>query len=110
MTSRRRVAERAYRIAMLVLPGPFRERFGDEMVEFARGRLRAARSRGRRAVVREGMALAMDVVRTAPREWLDERRVIPTPPPREDMDILMHDLKFGVRGLLRRPGFTAVAA
>ena len=110
MMPRRRVAERAYRIAMLVLPRPFRERFGDEMVEFARGRLQAARSRGRRAAFREAMALALDVVRTAPREWLDERRIIPTPPPREDMDILMHDLKFGVRGLLRRPGFTAVAA
>ena len=95
---------------MVVLPRPFRERFGDEMVEFARGRLRAAGSRGRRAVVREAMALALDIVRAAPREWLDERRIIPTPPPREDMDILMHDLKFGVRGLLRRPGFTAVAA
>ena len=52
---RRRVAERAYRIAMLVLPRPFRERFGDEMVEFARGRLQAARSRGRRAAFREAM-------------------------------------------------------
>ena len=107
---RKSIAERVYRLAMTVLPPRFRERFGDEIVDFARARLRVAGSRGRAAALREATSLVFDLARTAPGQWLHERRFAPKQPPREDMDILMHDLKFGVRGLLRRPGFTAVAA
>jgi len=107
---RKSSAERGYRVAMALLPPRFRERFGDEIIEFARARMRAAKARGRAAALRESASLVFDLVRTAPGQWLHERRFAPTPPPREDMDILMHDLKFGFRGLLRRPGFAAVAA
>jgi putative ABC transport system permease protein len=108
----RRIAfpERAYRLAMAILPPDFRERYADEMVDFARARLRAARDIGRAAVIRESASLVADLARSAPSLWLEERPFAVTPPQRDDMDILMQDVKFGVRSLLRRPAFTVVAA
>ena len=111
MMPRDAVAERVYRIAMAFLPPEFRARFADEMLDFARTRLRQARERGRAALLRESAALIVDLARSTPRLWVDERRAAPaTLPPRDDMDIFTQDLKFGVRSLFKRPAFTAVAA
>ena len=95
---------------MTLLPPGFQDRFGAEMLDFARRRLRAARARGRRAELREGVSLLVDLARAAPRLWLEEHRHPVTIPPRDDMDILIQDIKFGLRALLLRPGFTVVAA
>ena len=111
MTARKAFSERAYRAALTVLPPGFRHRFGDEMLDFARARLNAARSIGRRALLRETASLFADLAHAAPGLWFDEYRAAPSAlPPRDDMDILMQDLKFALRSLARRPGFTAVAA
>ncbi len=109
--------DRLYRGAMLIFPRAFRTRFADEMSTLARARLDDARRQGPVAALREAGALFTDLVRTAPGAWAlfrAERRpyVAPTQVfyPRDNMDILLQDLRFAVRALLRRPAFTAVAA
>ncbi|HEY4216513.1 MAG TPA: ABC transporter permease [Gemmatimonadaceae bacterium] len=115
--------ERCYRLALGLYPAEFRARFGEEMADFARCRLTSSRATGARAVIRELTSLASDVARTAPSEWIRaarERRrivteypVVPSTsaePPRDNMDIILQDLRFAARGLLRRPAFTVVAA
>ncbi|HVX41313.1 MAG TPA: ABC transporter permease [Gemmatimonadaceae bacterium] len=114
---------RYYRAALRLYPATFRDRFADEMLEFAESRLSEARARGGGAVVAAGVRLATDLIVTVPREWRAERherriarrvaRHAAAADPlatRNDMDILRQDLRFAVRGLMRRPAFTIVAA
>ncbi len=115
--TRRPFFDVVYRGAMLIFPRAFRARFGDEMLDFARARMDSAGRRGRRATLIEGARLLGDVATTLPDAWASlkaERRntVSPTlaPYPRDNMDILFQDLRFSLRSLMRRPGFTAVAA
>ena len=119
------LALRCYCAGVSLYPRDFRRRFGDELVEFARARLDAARSRGRVAVAGRCAQLALDLARTLPAQWLAaahgglpaarfaaER--LQAPPssayPRHNMDILANDLRFALRSLARRPAFTVVAA
>ena len=62
--------EQAYRLAFLAYPSSFRERFGDEMITFARERMCAAREYGPRAVLGESVTLAFDFLRSVPGQWL----------------------------------------
>ena len=108
---RRPTFERAYAAALSFLPDSFRERFGDDMLDFAARRLDQARRRGPIAALNERVRLAADLAATVGREWVAEWKQADTDlPPRDNMDIFLQDLRFGIRGLLRRPGFTAVAA
>jgi putative ABC transport system permease protein len=118
MTRRRSTIEHAYRTALLIFPPTFRDRFADEMVDFARRRMRVARRRGTFACLRETTHLFADLVRSAPREWIAhtrEQRAVRAAAiaadllPRDNMDIVIQDLRFAVRALLRRPAFTLVA-
>lgn len=107
---------RWYRAALRLYPAAFRERFGDEMMDFAESRIGDARQRGLSAVVAECARLATDLAVSVPRERRlarDLERRAPAADPfakRNDMDILRQDLHFAVRGLMRRPAFTIVAA
>ncbi|MEO7086566.1 MAG: ABC transporter permease, partial [Gemmatimonadaceae bacterium] len=110
---------RLYGIALRLYPPSFRKRFGDEMAEFARERLLAV-DEAEAQVSRLFLALIFDVVRSAPGEWYRAGRnragsrrdgsAHSYLPPRDNMDIVIQDLKFAARSLMRRPGFTIVAA
>lgn len=111
--------EGAYRTALLIFPPDFRARFGQEMVDFASGRMRHAQRAGPIAAMRELALLFADVFANAPRQWITETRerraahataIVAGTLPRDNMDILLQDIRFGVRALLRRPAFTVVAA
>jgi len=67
---RRSSYERAYAVALRLLPETFRDRFADEMLDFAAKRLDRARGRGRIAELVEGVRLAADLGATACREWV----------------------------------------
>jgi len=103
-------AERLYRGALRCLPPEFRDRFGEEMAELADERLRAARRAGALARAREAGRLFADLGATIPREWLAARTPLSSERPEDNMDILLQDLRFAARGLMRRPAFAVVAA
>src|ERR1043165_1509562 len=106
--SRRSLFERGYRAGLLIFPPTFRAEFGDEMVDFARRRVRSARRRGGVACVAESVRLFADLVASAPSQWIAhhrERRIAKHIAieadvlPRDNMDIFIQDLRFAVRGL-----------
>jgi Acidobacterial duplicated orphan permease len=119
MTHRRSRFDRAYRAALLIFPPDFRERFGDEMAELGDARFEAASRRGPMAGMKELALLFADALASAPRQWIIETRqrraarraaIASGALPRDNMDIILQDLRFGARALLRRPAFTAIAA
>jgi putative ABC transport system permease protein len=98
------------RALLHLYPRAFRERFGDDMADVARDRARGSR----RAWIRTlGSILA-----NAPAEWLIRRPVVDPPPKQQQstsnsrgedvIDSLVHDIRYAFRGMIRRPGFTAV--
>jgi predicted permease len=111
-------AERFYRGALRLLPRDFREHFGEEMAELAEARLREAGRRGSVARAREMARLVTDLTISIPREWLASRpslyasasAPVSDERPEDNMDILLQDLRFAARGLMRRPAFAVVAA
>jgi len=117
------LVERCYRAALALYPTEFRARFGAEMLELAQHRIASARASGASAVFSEAASLVSDVARTAPVQWIRAARAgrvraaapyiadsTSVESPRENMDIILQDLRFAARGLLRRPAFTVVAA
>jgi putative ABC transport system permease protein len=114
VTKRRGILERVYGAAVLIFPRDFRGRFADEMNAFAAERLALARARGTIAACREFASLIQDLLASAAREWSSRAparagQVHLPQRPRDSMDILSRDIRFAVRSLWRRPGFTLVA-
>jgi len=117
------MSERAFALLLHLFPGPFRQRFGQDMRELFRDQARAARERGgTRAVLRLWMQVVPSLVRAAAVERAEamrtmrrERRSPPLAMPfsttRSDsvLETLAHDLRFAVRMLRRSPVFTVVA-
>src|SRR5262249_13567708 len=99
MTTHRSWTHRAYRAALLIFPRAFRERFGGEMVDYARERARLARAQGAFTALRFAISTCFDLARSAPAVWVVALRDEWTESgqPRDNMDILRQDLRFAVR-------------
>jgi len=91
-------AERFFRRLLRLFPAEFRGDFGDDMVDTFEAQRRDVLARG-------------DLM-SALRLWWDTIRGVLTTAPREHLDLLRADVSYGVRNLLRAPGFalTAIAA
>jgi putative ABC transport system permease protein len=109
--------ERVYRALLALYPSPFRDRYADEMAEFYRDRVRAQpKSAG--ALSRMWARLIPDLIVSALAEraafLADHTRYrFPTLDPHirrpeESMSILQQDIRYALRGMARRQGFTAV--
>ena len=91
----RRRPERIFRLLMRLLPAEFREDFGDEMRSAFRADHDDAQRGGRRGgPLRFWWRTATGILRTAPREHLDTLR---------------GDIRYGLRTMRRRPLFTLTA-
>ena len=93
-----------YRLLLLLYPPAFRRRYGRQMLED----LREMRQRGDSV----GWAF-LDVLRTAPREWLDvagggSRQGLRSDWPVEHLGEVLRELRRSLRGLTRTPGYTLV--
>ncbi len=109
--------ERVYRMLLHVYPRDFRLRYGESMVEFYRDRWRAEGHIGTtQQIWRE---IVLDVVRTAATERLlsvttrrrNSGRHLSSSPftaQEDSMGTFVQDLRYALRGIARRPGFTAI--
>lgn len=87
--------ERTYRALLRLFPAAFRGEFGDDMIEdFRQQRADASAAGGRRRVASVWARTLLDMLRRAPLEHAD---------------VLRRDAAYGVRVLIRRPGFASVS-
>jgi putative ABC transport system permease protein len=109
--------ERVYRLLLRAYPRRFRSRYAEDMVEFYRDRVRVARPH-LGTLLRVWIQLLPDLLSTAVAEHFApvhrevERapRVVSTYSTRREdsMSLFLQDVRYALRSMLRRPGFTAV--
>ncbi len=100
------------RLLMRLYPAPFRERFGDGMIEHITQDYAVARSRGRVAAIWFALATAWDLVQSAIAEhwsptWVSAQRTSETAM-RMPLTEWATDLRYAMRSLRRAPGFAIV--
>ena len=115
-----RAVDRAFEVVLRLYPRGFREQFGNEMRAFARDRAAEPRFASTWGSAWLWWHLLADAVIGAARERFRSRDNAshPSPsshlpdaePPEETMATLVHDARYALRTLRRRPGFTAVSA
>jgi putative ABC transport system permease protein len=106
--------ERVYRLLLRVLPGKFRARFGEEMVQcFRAWQAEECGRRGKRAVLRVWWLALTDLAATAWRERLAavgaarSHRTVDVSPG-GSMTSVIQDVRYALRTLRRSPPFVAV--
>jgi putative ABC transport system permease protein len=106
-----RAPVRLYRLLLRMYPRLFRERYGAEMVADARALLAQRRAeRGVVGVLSACWLIVRDLLRSAVRERRLARQARAVHPRRRgDATMLTHDVRQGVRILLRAPGFALAA-
>jgi putative ABC transport system permease protein len=114
MTDRGRVpGERLYAALLYLYPRRFRERYGFAMAEFYRDRRREAGA-GRIAAAAFWTRQLFDTLRSAAGERLRDPRNDDAPEHQSTkhsdpmLTTFLQDLRYAVRGMLARPGFTAI--
>jgi putative ABC transport system permease protein len=94
--------DRFYRTLLRLYPAEFRARYARAMADFHRDRVAAARASGESKAVLWGRTIA-DVVASASVEhahsFFSGDAIV---------DTIIHDLGYAIRGLVRRPAFTAI--
>lgn len=109
--SGRRPRVRGYRALLRLLPSELRRDFGEDMAGLLVDRLADAEGWWERARIR--MAATIDLVVQAALEWKDRSgrtaRTLSGEGMTMGMDGWQQDLRFGVRTLLKRPGFSGTA-
>ena len=111
MSMRATFAERIYASMMRLYPRDFRERYGDDMLDYFRDRLRDQRTRGLN-MPRFWIRAFCDLVTSAAHERFTPRAApppFPTPHGDSMLQALIHDLSFSGRMLRKNPVITAVA-
>ena len=118
-----RVTVRVYAGLLGLYPRSFRRRFGDDMRAFVSERVASNEHRGI-GLVWLWALLAADVARTAPRAWLEsladrahgqERNVLDVTehwrrwPEEEIMDVLLRDVRYAARTLIRQRAYALTA-
>ena len=97
-----------YRLLLKAYPPSFRHRFGEGMeTVFERNWLRA-RAQGPGSMARMWVGELLDLLVSVPREWFDVAAYERGATVGKMLDDVVQDIRYGIRGLLRRPTLTLV--